>query len=101
MYILNTTFSVHKSIRSEFNLWIRKVYIPAATATGILSNPQLARVIGTDDPDSSSYAMQFKAQSLREAVRWHDETAVLLRDDMHARFGERVLFFTTYLEVIE
>lgn len=101
MYILNTTFAVHKSVRSEFLTWIRKTYIPAAESTGSLTKPQLTRVIGSEDPDSSSYALQFTSPKLREAVRWHDETAALLRDDMGVRFGKKVLFFTTYLEVIE
>ena len=101
MHIINTTFHVHKSVRSEFFSWLRSVYVKAATATGFLTEPQLTRVIGGEDPEGTSSALQLKAPSLREAARWHDETAVLLRDDMSARFGERVLFFTTYLEVID
>ncbi len=101
MYILNTTFSVHKTVRSEFLVWIRKVYMQAALATGFLTDPMLTRVVSNEDPDGSSYALQLKAPSLREAVRWHDDTAVLLRDDMQSRFGENVLFFTSYLEVLD
>ncbi len=101
MVILNTTFHVHKSVRSEFLVWVRNVYIRAAIATGFLSDPLLTRVIGGEDPEGTSFALQLKSHSLREAARWHDETAVLLRDDMTSRFGERVLYFTTYLEVLD
>lgn len=101
MHIINTTFHVHKTVRSAFLSWLRTVYVEAATATGFLTNPSLTRVIGHDDPEGSNYALQLCCPSLREAVRWHDDTAVLLRDDMKARFGEQVLFFTTYLEVID
>lgn len=100
MHILNTTFHADKTVRSEFLSWLRGVYIQAATSTGLFTNPVLTRVLGNDDPQGTSYALQLTAQSLREAARWHDETAALLRDDMKARFGEKVLFFTTYLEVL-
>jgi len=101
MVIINTTFHVHRTVKSEFNLWIRNVYIKAATTTGLLTNPLLTRIIEGEDPEGTDYALHLSAPSLREAARWHDDTAVLLRNDMTARFGERVLFFTTYLEVMD
>ncbi len=101
MVVINTTFHVHRTVKSEFRFWLRNVYIKSALATGILTNPMLTRVIGGEDPEGTDFALHLTATSLREAVRWHDETAVLLRDDMAARFGERVLFFTTYLEVMD
>ena len=88
-------------MRSAFLSGRRTVYVEAATATGFLTNPGLTRVIGHDDPDGSSYALQLCCPSLREALPSHADTAVLLRDDMKVRFGEKVLFFTTYLEVID
>lgn len=100
MYILNTTFAILRDIRPEFEKWVREVYIPAALQSGILAEPRLARVMTNEDPRAISLACEFKCESISEAVRWHDETAVLLRDDMTARWGERAMFFTTYLEVL-
>ena len=45
-------------------------------------------------------ACEMQVESISEAVRWHDETACFLRDDMTARWGERAMFFTTYLKLI-
>lgn len=98
MIIINTTFHVHTSVRIAFKKWLGEVYVKAAMSTGLFSNPRLVRILGGEDPQGTDWALQLETPQLTEAVRWHDETAMLLRDDMTARFGEKVLFFTTYLQ---
>ena len=60
----------------------------------------MARVLTRIEPDTESIAVQLPADNQNDASRWHDETAALLRDDLHARWGERMMFFTTFMEVI-
>lgn len=101
MHLINTTFCVERSIDTAFRSWLKNVYIRSALSTPFLSVPMLTRVLGQEDPTATTYALHLHATSLAEARRWHDETAAMLRDDMSARFGQRVLFFTTYLEIID
>lgn len=100
MTILNTTFIIERNLETEFTEWLRNVYVPAASASGTFASSRLARVISNEDPMAVSIACELKAESLSEAVKWHDVTAALLRDDMNARWGERALFFSTYLKEI-
>ena len=61
---------------------------------------RVAKVLTQVEPDTVSIAVQLEATSIEEASRWHDNTAALLRDDLHARWGDRLMFFTTYMEVL-
>lgn len=101
MYILNTTFHVDNRVRRDFLDWARKVYMPAAIDTGLFGSARLLRVLTDTDPEGVSFALQMDCESISEARRWHDETATLLRDDMFQRWGDKVLFFTTYLKDAE
>jgi hypothetical protein len=101
MVLLNTTFHVHVTVQKAFIEWLRQEYQTAALATGYLTEPQLARVMGGDDPEGISFAYQLKAPTLGDAKRWHDDAAATLRSDMTSRWGQKVLFFTTYLSLID
>lgn len=101
MYILNTTFAVIRELEPEFTKWVKEVYIPSALKSGIFTNPRLATVLSNEEPRGVSMACEMSAESISEAVRWHNETAIILRDDMASRWGDKAMFFTTYLKVIE
>jgi len=100
MVILNTTFVTHESVRNDFLRWLREVYLVSARSSGFFGSPTVARVLTRLEPDTESIAVQLPANSLDDARRWHDETAAILRDDMHARWGERLMFFSTYMELL-
>lgn len=99
-HMMNTTFVVHNSITPDFLRWVGEAYLPAAEKSGLFGAPTVMQVHQTVDPQADSIAVQLPAASLDDATRWHDETAALLKDDLRARWGEGVLFFTTYMTVI-
>ncbi|MFG6397758.1 MAG: DUF4286 family protein [Muribaculaceae bacterium] len=99
-YLLNTTFVLHTSVEAGFITWVREVYLPAAAEAGVFGVSRVAKVLTQVEPDTVSIAVQLEATSIEEASRWHDNTAALLRDDLHARWGDRLMFFTTYMEVL-
>ena len=98
MYILNTTFHVHKSVDSEFKKWVRTEYIPSAINPRKLTQAGFARLMLEVQEDCSSYAISLKATSLEDAVDWYDNSGAELRRELYARFGEKVVFFTTCME---
>ena len=52
------------------------------------------------DPEATSYAVQLQASSHSEAEKWHDTSAAKLKDALSREVGERVLHFTTYMEIL-
>lgn len=100
MILLNTTFLVHKSIEREFIDWVHNTYIPTAVETGIFSDPLLSKVMIETDPEGTSYAVQMRAESHNMASQWHDNEAATLKNSLVKSWGEKVLHFTTFMEVI-
>lgn len=92
---------VHQSIEGEFLGWLKSVYLQSAEASGAFTSHCVARVLTRIEPDTESIAIQFRTTDKGRAERWHDETAALLRDDLHARFADRLMFFSTPMEVID
>jgi len=99
--LLNTTFVVHASIQQDFLHWIADVYLPSAAASGLFGHPQIARVLTRIEPHTDSFAVQLPSRSQTEAASWHDTTAAALRNSLQARWGERLMHFTTYMEVLD
>ena len=97
MIILNTTFYVHESIDSQFHQWISQEYIPSALKAG-LSTPTVARLLMEPQEGMSGYAVQLVSESIIPAQTWHDNEAASLRGLLSGKYGERILFFTTYME---
>ncbi len=100
MILLNTSFHVLKSLTRDFETWAKDVYIPAVKGSGIFGEPQFLRILVEVDPALASYSIQMPSPSLEEATRWHDETAALLRDDLRSRWGENIVWFSTFMELI-
>lgn len=101
MILINTTFSVASNSDKNFRDWVTNDFITAAEAGGF-NSPLFCRILAdTDDNTTSTYAVQFRGDSLRDCRRWMEagpgsERLINLRNSC----GENVLWFTTYLEEI-
>lgn len=101
MILLNTTFHVHKSVDALFLKWVKEIYLPVAKESGLFSNPLFTRIMMQVDPEATSYAVQLHAHSHSEAKAWHDDMAAKLKDALAREVGERILHFSTYMDIID
>lgn len=100
MALLNTTFHVHKSVDALFIKWVKEIYLPVAMDSGLFKNPLFTRIMTQVDHEATSYAVQLQASSHSDAEAWHDSTAAQLKDALAREVGERILHFTTYMEIM-
>lgn len=100
MVLLNTTFHVHPSVDAAFRQWVKEKYLPAAERAGVSLDPVVSRILADSEDGGVNYAVQFKAEKLDVARRWHDTEAHALKESLHRLYGERVLHFTTYMEIL-
>lgn len=101
MYILNTSFHLTDRHADRFTDWARRVYIPAALATGHLSSPLFTRLITEVEPGTVSFAIHFRCNSLHEAEQWHDNESAILKTALYKEFQGELVYFTTYMEKVE
>lgn len=98
MIILNTSFHVHSSLDAEFKKWVKDTYLPSALSSGLFSSPRFASIMIEVQEDCRSYAVSLEAENIEDAAAWHDSLGAGLRAELHKRFGDAVVFFTTYME---
>ena len=101
MILLNTSFHMHVSVERDFLDWVRHRYAAALERHGGMGYPTLARMLVKPDEDTVSYCFQMTAESEQAAAMWHDsDDATALRGELTRRFGELIVHFTTYMEIL-
>ena len=105
MYIFKTTFQVDYANSSDFIDFIRDEYIKVACSGCGFVQPLLTKVMaaqdaGTGEP-STSYALQMRAPSRRILDDFMTGTCPELLRLISDRWGMRVLFFSSVLEIMK
>lgn len=103
MIIVNTTFNVAITARDSFIAHIKGEYIPDATADGTMRSPRLARVLAhdADDIDTTSYALQFEADSLDAVNEWYDRCGRSLNRRLTMKYTDAIAGFSTLMQTID
>lgn len=101
MLIFNTTYQVDMNDARDFVIFIHEQYLPATLQQGELKNGRLSRILSHKDPDSECFAVQFEVEDTAALHRWHVKVGQQLEADIVKMFNERVVGFSTIMEVIE
>ena len=99
MILYNTTFVYDRELHKEVSQWIRETWLPGAIAAG-MELPLCASIPPGDDC-SMSVAVQGRFVNDGDAEAWHDTGGVDGLKAMYLKYGERVLAFSTLMEVFE
>lgn len=101
MLVYNITFQVDFNDARNFVIWVHQVYIPKAMEEGILQKARLCRILSHHDEDSECFSLQFEVENSAALHRWYQVNGRALHDEMLKIFSEKVVAFTTLMEVIE
>ena len=101
MVIYNVTTHVEPSIEQEWLLWMRQIHIPKMLATQKFTNSKIYKVINERDQGGISYAVQYYSDSQELLKQYFEKEAPLFNKEEKEKFGNRVLFFQTELQLIE
>lgn len=97
MIIYNTSFHMIRELEHDFLEWVMTAYFPNLPGKDRL----VARICDISEPGVSAYCVQSRCESIDEARVWHDGYGAELRERLTARYGEHVVYFTTYMEIVE
>lgn len=105
MFLLNTTFQVDDAISADFVGFLRGEYIPVACSECGFTQPLLTRVLGSTDSggagSSTTYALQMRAPSRRILDEFLTGRGPRLLGLVSDRWGVRVPYFTSILEIVK
>lgn len=98
----NTTFVMPPQLEAEFLTFMREVYVPGVLAQGVLSKPEMRRIVShEEDVDALSIALSFVAESHEELSDYLHTEGHVYPERLLRHFGEQVLGFTTLMEHID
>jgi hypothetical protein len=100
LFIYNVTCRVDAGIADEWLGWMRAKHIPRVLVTGLFTHHRILRLLDTGDDDGQTFAVQYFTTSREAYDRYLAEYAPQLRSEVSERWGEAVLSFRTFMEVI-
>ena len=101
MIVYNTTFNIENDILTECIEYLKKSYMPRASASGFLRTPYLRRILQDESEDASSYSVQFHVKNPETLEYWMQSEGRALQEELITRFGTKIVGFSTLLEEID
>lgn len=101
MLVYNITFQVDFNDARNFVIWIHQAYIPRALEGAILHNARLCKILSHHDEDSECFSLQFEVEDSAALHKWYKQYGVALHEEMLKIFDQKVIAFTTLMEVID
>lgn len=105
-FLINTTFAIDSGVKEGFLCWLHQCFIPAVKDNGA-ADVVASRVIGQmldgplPDDETEAYACQFQVKSREAAAKLADCISGYIIPECRASWADRVLPFTTFMEILE
>ena len=99
MIIYNVTVNVENAVREEWLQWMRADHIPKVMETGLFIEYRICKLIHEEE-QGVTYAIQYTCNSMSEYENYISNHAPRLRDEVKKKYGDRLVFFRSLLEVL-
>jgi len=100
MILYNVTVKIDKDVEAEWLQWMKEDHIPEVMDTGLFTENKLCRLLSIDDPDGTTYAIQFFCIGLDEFILYQEKYAPGLQEKHSKLFKGKFVIFRTLMEVL-
>ncbi|CAH1001947.1 hypothetical protein LEM8419_02862 [Neolewinella maritima] len=101
MLLYNITNKIDHTIHDEWLGWMQQAYIPHVMEAGVFEDYKLSRLLGVDESDGITYALQFTVSS-RPAFDIYQEKYAYAHQQMHdLRYKGSFVTFRSLLSVVD
>lgn len=100
MIIYNVTVGVDKEIEQEWLTWMKGEHIPKVMKSGMFHDSKMYKILGHDDPATSSYSIQYFAESIGNVEEYLASHAPALIREHQLKYKDRHVAFRTLLEEV-
>jgi len=101
MIIYNVTINVDESIHVEWINWMQEIHIPEVLATGKFIKALMSEVLVNEQLGGITYSIQYTCDSRDTLLKYYQEDAQRLRDDVYKRFGNKFGAFRTEMKIVK
>lgn len=100
MILYNTTYQMPVTDARDFVIWIHEVMLPRVREYGNIHHPRLSHILSHKDEESECFALQFEVESTARLHHWFVKQGKQLGEELLKTFDNRILGFSTIMEVI-
>ena len=100
MILYNVTVAIDKKVENDWLIWMKNVHIPEVMETNQFETYKFFKVMNTDDPETSSYSVQYFAESLKNIQMYMAAFAPELQQKALLKYPNKLAAFRTLLEEV-
>ncbi len=101
MILYNVTVAIDKKVEQDWVQWMKENHIPEVLETNQFVEHKFFKVLNTEDPESSSYSVQYFAESINNIQMYMAAFAPELQQKAHLKFPNQFAAFRTLLEIVQ
>ncbi|MGI9138259.1 MAG: DUF4286 family protein [Sediminibacterium sp.] len=99
MQVHNISFQLHPTIVSSWLDWMKNDFLPCIKDTGCFSEEKLYQIEVPSD-QNPTYTLQLFAVSREHINKYQSQFADTIILQVHNKWGEQCLYFTTNMEIV-
>lgn len=100
MIIYNVTVNIDSAVHDEWLQWMKKVHIPEVMKTGIFTENRICRVLGTDEEEGFTYAVQYSCKNMKDFEKYNELHAPALKAKYNEKYEGKYLAYRSLLKVV-
>ena len=98
MYLYNITYRVENTVFDAWKSWVLEKNIPSIMSLGLFSSFRFCALLGEENVDAQTYALQFKCESWETFLQYRDGNMSAFFEQQMSLLGEDVITFSSLLE---
>jgi hypothetical protein len=100
MLLYNITIGIDKEVEQEWLHWMKTQHIPEVMDTNLFLNFKMYKVLQDDEEGTTSYSVQYFAESLDHVNLYFEKFAPSLLEKLRLRFKDKHVAFMTLLDEV-
>ncbi len=101
MVLYNITIKIDHTAHEEWKQWMLNRHIPDVMATGMFAEYKLCRLLGDEEEDGITYAVQYLAHSRASFNIYQERFAAALQAEHAHHFSGKYVAFRTLLDIVD
>lgn len=99
MIIYNVTINIDSSVHEEWLKWMKEIHVPEVMNTGCFLEKKFLKLIGEEESDEITYAIQYTCNSINDFYEYEKLYAPQLRAKHNEKYKDKFVAFRTLLEI--
>jgi myo-inositol-hexaphosphate 3-phosphohydrolase len=100
MILYNITYKIDLDISEEWLKWMKQVFIPRMMETGKFEEHKLCQLMGVDESDGFTFALQFLCPNMPTFQLFQQNDAYNIQKAHAIRYKDKYVSFSTIMKVV-